>query len=168
MKRNLFFSQLTVFFFALYVCPSCNTNSGSGDEEVIRSLYNQWEIAASGKDLNKIMSFYAPNDTAVFYDAFPPREYKGTNAYRKDYENFFATFSGSMKSVISDLNVHAVGNLAYVYGIDTWTIAGQEQPMIFRFTDVLEKINGKWLIVHEHLSFPVDPVTGKADFSSKI
>ena len=38
---------------------------------------------------------------------------------------------------------------------------------VFRFTDVLRKMNGKWLIVHEHLSFPVDPETGKADFLSK-
>ncbi len=33
--------------------------------------------------------------------------------------------------------------------------------------DVLEKRNGKWLIVHEHISFPVDPESGKADFLSK-
>ena len=32
--------------------------------------------------------------------------------------------------------------------------------MIFRATNVFENRNGNWLIIHEHLSFPVDPVSG--------
>ena len=39
--------------------------------------------------------------------------------------------------------------------------------MTFRLTDRLKKIKGKWLIVHEHGSFPVDLATGKADLLSK-
>jgi hypothetical protein len=34
-------------------------------------------------------------------------------------------------------------------------------------TDVYRKIKGKWLIVQEHVSFPVDLATGKADLLSK-
>jgi ketosteroid isomerase-like protein len=36
-----------------------------------------------------------------------------------------------------------------------------------RVTDVLRKAKGKWLIVHEHVSVPVDLATGKADLASK-
>ena len=39
--------------------------------------------------------------------------------------------------------------------------------MTLRVTDVLRKIKGKWLIVHEHDSVPVDVATGKADLTSK-
>jgi ketosteroid isomerase-like protein len=39
--------------------------------------------------------------------------------------------------------------------------------VVFRFTNVFRKINGKWLAVHEHLSFPADPATGMADYLSK-
>ena len=38
--------------------------------------------------------------------------------------------------------------------------------MIARVTDVLRKSNGR-LIVQEHVSFPVDPETGKADLLSQ-
>jgi ketosteroid isomerase-like protein len=34
-------------------------------------------------------------------------------------------------------------------------------------TDVYRKIHGKWLIFHEHVSFPVDLATGQADVLSK-
>ena len=36
-----------------------------------------------------------------------------------------------------------------------------------RITDVLRKSSGKWLIIHEHVSVPVDLASGKADLSSK-
>jgi ketosteroid isomerase-like protein len=34
-------------------------------------------------------------------------------------------------------------------------------------TDVLQKTNGRWLIIHEHASVPVDLATGKGDLLSK-
>jgi ketosteroid isomerase-like protein len=39
--------------------------------------------------------------------------------------------------------------------------------MVIRTTDCLKKIKGKWLIVHEHNSVPVDLATGKGDLLSK-
>ena len=44
---------------------------------------------------------------------------------------------------------------------------GNPIDMTLRLTDVLREINGKWLIVHEHVSVPVDVATGKADLTSK-
>ena len=37
-----------------------------------------------------------------------------------------------------------------------------------RLTDVYRKINGNWLIVHEHVSVPVDLNTLKPDLTSKL
>jgi ketosteroid isomerase-like protein len=37
----------------------------------------------------------------------------------------------------------------------------------FRVTDVYRKIGGKWLIIHEHVSVPVDPATAKANLLSQ-
>jgi len=34
-------------------------------------------------------------------------------------------------------------------------------------TDIYRKINGKWLIIHEHISVPVDLTTNKADLAAK-
>ena len=44
---------------------------------------------------------------------------------------------------------------------------GKTTEVVFRSTNGLRKINGRWLIVHEHVSVPVDGVTGQADFLSK-
>ena len=61
-------------------------------------------------------------------------------------------------------------SLGAIFGVDHWTVTDVQRKitdMTFRFTDVLTKKHGKWLVVHEHVSFPVDPATGAADFSSK-
>jgi ketosteroid isomerase-like protein len=39
--------------------------------------------------------------------------------------------------------------------------------LIVRVTDVYKKAHRRWLIVHEHVSVPVDLDTGKPDLASK-
>jgi uncharacterized protein (TIGR02246 family) len=141
--------------------------SGNADEQSIRALYERFPAAIAAKDLDAVMSLYTPD--VVAFDAFPPRQYTGAAAYRRDYEAFFAEFSGPAKSEITDLHIEVAGSIAFAYGVDRWTVSGKDgQPitMVFRFTDVFRKTHGKWLISHEHLSFPVDATTGKADFTS--
>jgi hypothetical protein len=36
-----------------------------------------------------------------------------------------------------------------------------------RVSDVYRKIKGQWLVVHEHVSVPIDLATSKPDFASK-
>ena len=44
---------------------------------------------------------------------------------------------------------------------------GQPIDLTVRVTDVFRKTNGNWLVVHEHVSVPVDLDTGKPNLSSK-
>jgi uncharacterized protein (TIGR02246 family) len=138
------------------------------DQRAIRTLYDHYTAAVAARNLDAIMVLYA-NDVVVF-DAFLPRKYVGIAAYRKDYEDFFAAYPGPVKAQVSDLTITVVGSVAYAYGIDHWTVTDAQKKaadLTFRFTDVLRKKHRKWLIVHEHVSFPVDPSTGAADFASK-
>jgi ketosteroid isomerase-like protein len=63
-----------------------------------------------------------------------------------------------------------VGPVAYAHSIDDGTLTakdGSKTHLVVRATDVLRKSNGKWHIVQEHNSVPVDPATGKADLLSR-
>lgn len=155
---------------ALTACTGAPKYEPSADEQQIRALYDRYSAAVRSRDVNTIMAFYVPDDSLVAFDAFPPRQYLGAASYRKAYEAFFAAYPGSVTSEISDLRIAADGTLAFASSIDRWVATGADgKPMevVFRTTNGLRKINGKWLIVHEHNSVPVDPVTGKADFLSK-
>ena len=62
-----------------------------------------------------------------------------------------------------------VGPVAYGHNVHTSHFTakdGSHTTVVIRVTDVYRKIKGKWLIVQEHVSFPVDLATGKADLLS--
>jgi uncharacterized protein (TIGR02246 family) len=142
--------------------------SATDDKAAIQALYNQFNDAFNKRDVNGIMTVYGP-DLFVF-DVTPPREYPSWEAYKKDWEDLFAAFPGPVTNSISELNITVVGPVAYARSIDDGTFTakdGSKTHVVVRATDVLRKSNGKWLIVQEHNSVPVDPVTGKADLLSK-
>jgi ketosteroid isomerase-like protein len=103
------------------------------------------------------------------FDIVPPREYPTYDAYRQDWQTFFTNLPGPATSTIDELSITVSGDVAYTHGIEdvTNTAAdGTKAHMVVRFTDVLRKTDGKWLIVLENVSFPVDLATGKADLLS--
>ena len=142
----------------------------AADEAEIKALEQRFLDAVKAKDVNAIMTAYVPDETLLVFDAIPPRQYVGAKAFRKDFEDFLAAFPGPVQAELNDLSVSVEGNLAYGHSIQRLVgtdKAGKSADLTFRVTDVYRKINGKWLIVHEHLSWPVDLETGKADLTSK-
>jgi uncharacterized protein (TIGR02246 family) len=144
--------------------------ASSADETAIRALETRFAAAFNAKDIDAIMKVYVPDNSLLVFDVVPRRQFAGAKAYRKDWEEFLAQFKGSPKIEIADLRVVADGTLAYshsiqhVGGTDT---KGQPTDITVRVTDVYRKIKGNWLIVHEHVSVPVDLETGKPDLASR-
>ena len=140
------------------------------DEAAIRALESRFVAAFNAKDLDAIMKVYVPDDSLLVFDVVPPRQYAGAKAYRKDWQDLLALFPGPLKFEMSDLHVVASGSLAYGHSIQHLSGAdakGQTIDLTVRVTDVYRKIKGHWLVVHEHVSVPVDLMTGKPDLASK-
>jgi ketosteroid isomerase-like protein len=137
----------------------------------IKAQIDAWLVAFKAKDAAKVMSFYGPGDPVLAFDVVPPRQYATADAYRKDYEELFKGFDGAPNVEISDLSITTNGSdMAYGHSIDHLTGKtpdGKTLDFTVRVTDVYRKINGKWLIVHEHVSVPADLMTGQADLQSK-
>lgn len=136
----------------------------------IKALEDRFIAAFKAKDVDAIMKVYAPDQTLFVFDLVPPRQYVGAAAYRKDWQDFLGTFNGPITVEISDLDIAADHNLGYGHSIQR--VAGTDKQgkkidLTARVTDVYKKTRGQWLIVHEHVSVPVDLDTGKPDLSSK-
>jgi ketosteroid isomerase-like protein len=85
-------------------------------------------------------------------------------------EDLFAQFPGPVEADLSELKVVADGTFGYAHLIDHSALTdkdGKKVESTVRTTDVFRKMGGKWLIVHEHNSVPVDLATGKADMTAK-
>jgi len=140
------------------------------DRADVKALEQRLVAALSAKDVDRIMACYAPEESLVVFDVIPPRQYVGAKAFRKDTEDFLAGFPGPVKFESSDLAITADGRLAfahYILHVTGTDRAGKQDEYNLRVTDCLRKTKGKWLIVHEHLSVPVDVTSGKADLLSK-
>ena len=170
MKKSVLSLTLALLTVALG-STVMNANDPAKDEQEIRGMYAQFPTAFRAKDVDAIMKVYAPGNELVLYDVGTPRQFVGFDAVRKDYQDFFAAFPGPVdKDDIQDLKIMTDGKLAYSRMVEPVTLTGKDGSkfsMTLRITDVLRKVNGKWLIVQEHISVPIDFDQGKPDFESK-
>lgn len=137
----------------------------------VQALFEQWKTAFEAKDVKGVMAMYAPSNELVAYDVVPPLQFKGAEAYEKDYQDFFGQFDGPIHVELSDGHVEAGSEIAFAYGLERLTgklkHGGTAVDLWIRYTEGLKRIGGQWKIVHEHISVPVDLGTGKAEFDLK-
>jgi uncharacterized protein (TIGR02246 family) len=150
---------------------SAAAKAGSTNNETeIRDLYDRWAKAFSARDLDGIMAVYAPGAEVVAYDVVPPLQYSGNAAYRKDYQDFLALYDGPIDIEFRDMRIVAGEDVAFLHALERISGKmknGQQSDFWLRATSGLRKINGRWLIVHDHISVPVDLDTGKAELGLK-
>jgi uncharacterized protein (TIGR02246 family) len=164
-----------ILFVALLAgCVGCGpapvADTKAQDQADIKALEDRFVAAFKAKDVNAIMACYVPDQSLIVFDAVPPRQYSGAVAYRKDFEDFFAMSPGLADITLSDLDITVGGDVAYGHSIQHATLTdkdGKKTEMIVRVTDGYKKVNGQWLISHEHVSVPVDLATLKPDLNSK-
>jgi ketosteroid isomerase-like protein len=68
---------------------------------------------AKAKDVDAIMKNYAPDEALLVFDVIPPREYKGADAFRKDWQGFLDSSDGPITIENSDMNVASDGTMAF-------------------------------------------------------
>jgi ketosteroid isomerase-like protein len=136
------------------------------DEGQIRKLIDAWAKALGAKDIDGVMSNYA-SEVVSFDLATPLRQRVGTAAYRKGLQEWFSTFQDSIGYEIRELEIAVSGDLGVAHSInhmsgkrkigentDIHVQPGEEMDVWVRSTIVFRKINGKWVITHEHVSVP--------------
>jgi ketosteroid isomerase-like protein len=136
----------------------------------IQLVLDRWQKAFEAKDVNGVMAMYAPGAALTAYDIVPPLQYKGADAYRKDYGEFFAQFDGPLHIEFRDTHLETGSTLAVAYGLEHITgqlKGGAPADMWVRYTSAFKHINGQWLDIHDHVSVPADLNTGKAALDLK-
>lgn len=164
MKPSIRILLLAALCLLVSSAISQNNKSKAGETE-IKALYDRWAKAFEARDLDDIMTLYAPGDEVVAYDISPPLQYRGKEAYRKHYSDFLSLFDGPLHVEFRDMRVVSSGDVGFLYALERVSGKmknGQSMDMWLRATSGAQKINGKWLIVHDHISVPTDFDTGKS------
>jgi len=139
--------------------------SANPNEAEIRALYGRWAKAFEAYDIDGIMSVYAPGDAVIAYDVVPPLQYKGADAYRKNYLEFLGQYDDPIHVEHRDMRIFSSDDVGFIHALERFTGRlknGQQSDLWLRATSGVLKTNGKWLIVHDHISVPIDFDNGKA------
>ena len=142
----------------------------ANDVQAIRALEQRYITAFNAKDVKTIMTCFVPDQSLLVFDLIPPREYRGAAAFTKDWQDFLAAFPGPIQVQMTDLSVTADGKVGFGHRIDHLALNdkdGQTTHYVVRVTHGYRKMDGKWLIVHEHASVPVDMASNKPVYESQ-
>jgi ketosteroid isomerase-like protein len=118
--------------------------------------------------LQKIWDGWAtldPGNTAKFYATGPhtffdiaPLKYNSWDEYEKGVKGVLAGYKSAKFTVNDDAALHPHGDLEWATATikeEMTNQAGKVEMGSFRWTVVFENVDGKWLIVHEHVSAPL-------------
>lgn len=133
------------------------------DETQIRQLLENWAKAAQAKDIDGIMACYAPQ--IVAFDMIPPLRFVGKAAYRENWQMGFEMCTEQGEFETHDLNITVSDEAAFSHRLirmSGTTREGEAFDSWTRWTTCFKKVDGRWLITHEHISVPFDMQSGKA------
>jgi uncharacterized protein (TIGR02246 family) len=126
------------------------------NEREIEDLIRRWTTAVHAGDLDGVLADHAAD--IVMFDVPPPNEgVRGLEAYRRTWPPFFEWQASGASFEIVSLDVTAGDKVAFVWallrcGTDDELIRDPDRRL--RLTLGLRRENGRWVVAHEHHSFP--------------
>jgi uncharacterized protein (TIGR02246 family) len=127
----------------------------SDDEVAVRDLIEAWADSVRRKDYDGILENHAAD--FVMFDVPLPFKSVGIDAYRKTWDVFFSWSSDPVRFEIQEMDVTAGADVAFAFAsmrCEGPNSDGKSEALDFRLTIALRKIDGRWMIAHEHHSVP--------------
>ncbi len=126
------------------------------DEDSIRALIERWAAAVHAGDLTTVLADHA--DDIVMFDVPPPDDgVRGIDAYRATWPPFFEWQASGAAFEIRSLEVTAGADVAFAHALlrcGTPDELAANPDNRLRLTIGLRKLDGRWVVTHEHHSFP--------------
>jgi ketosteroid isomerase-like protein len=127
-----------------------NTN-----EQEIRTLIERWADAVHAGELEVVLEDHSAD--IVMFDVPPPYVgVRGLDEYRDTWPGFFQWQASGAVFEIESLDVTAGEDVAFAFALLKCGMAEDfpANPSRLRLTLGLRKENGRWVVSHEHHSFP--------------
>ena len=122
----------------------------SNESQISKILYD-WADATRKGETKTILSNHAPD--VLIFDVLAPLQYKGAEAYKKSWADWWPTSEGKSLFDLHELSVTASETVAFAHGI----LKCGNEPKInwVRVTFCLIKTDGTCKITHQHGSMPM-------------
>jgi uncharacterized protein (TIGR02246 family) len=126
------------------------------DRERIRTLIERWAEAVHSGDMGGVLADHA--DDIVMFDVPPPYDgVRGIDAYRETWPPFFEWQARGASFEIVSMDVTAGDDVAYAHALlrcGTPEEIADNPGNRLRLTLGLRREHDRWVVAHEHHSFP--------------
>jgi ketosteroid isomerase-like protein len=132
-------------------------------EALIRQRIEELTSALRAKDIERVMTHYASD--IVSFDVGPPLRYSGAHNKQRAWREALGAFAGPIGYDVRELRITVKDDLALAHSLNHvrgTSASGRSVGLWLRWTACLRHIDGVWLIVHDHVSVPVDLERGHA------
>ncbi|GLY66779.1 YybH family protein [Amycolatopsis taiwanensis] len=133
------------------------------NESEVRALLDARVEACRTKNIDRLMSHYSAD--IVYYDAVPPLQFVGSEEVRGNFSRWFDGYDGPIGLETHDLTITTSGDVAFanMLHLNSGTRKnGSHSAIWVRSTVCCRRSSGKWLIMHEHISVPINPENRQA------
>lgn len=148
------------------IWPSSMTIDDAIPLETAKTEVLEWiNVSMRVVGIDAVLPYYGPgSEEVVMYAPTAPGNLRG----KAEMHDYYAPSMNSFESLVIKtpvLKVDTDGALGAVLGIQNITLhlrTGKTQPMYWRQSDCVARVNGKWYGLEDLASFPVDLKTGKS------
>lgn len=127
------------------------------DEQAIRDVFTGWVDAVQSQNVEAVVANH--DKGIVMFDVPPPYNgIRGIDDYRDTWQPFFEFIAQGAEFTVVELDVVAGADVAFAYALlrcGTQQMFAENPDNRLRVTVGLRKVDGRWLIAHEHHSFPM-------------
>jgi uncharacterized protein (TIGR02246 family) len=129
----------------------------SKNQTEILALIERWTAAVRNENRDAIRQDHHAD--MLMFDVPPPFLSRGLDAYMATWELFFSSVEKPVAFDFHDIEITAGEDVAFAtatgncVNIDS---KGNREPLQFRLTMGLRKIEGQWRVMHEHHSLPAE------------
>jgi uncharacterized protein (TIGR02246 family) len=127
----------------------------SNDEREIRALIERWSQAVRDQNMDGIRADHDPD--ILLFDVPLPLWSRGLDAYMASWEAFLSSSEKPVVFDFQDIEISTGSDVAFATAIGTCVnidASGNREPLVFRLTMGLRKVDARWRVMHEHHSLP--------------
>jgi ketosteroid isomerase-like protein len=132
--------------------PAKSSKPAAPDKAYLQQIWDGWATL----DTKNVAKFYADGPHAFFDIA--PLKYDSWQQYEQGVAGVLSGYKSARFTVNDDAVIHPHGDLTWATATikeEMTTKSGKVEMGNFRWTVIFENQNGNWMIVHEHVSAPL-------------
>ena len=158
MRKISFFTFILIIIVGVYSCNNkCDYNPET-DIANIETVLEKYVIANETQDIELIQKIWAPYDDIIVFGTTSDEKLEGWLQIQEAMKNQFGSLKDTYISVRDqNIQINETGNTAWFAEVINYNFLYKGEARSYegvRFTGVMRKVNGNWLIVQSHMSVP--------------